>query len=388
MLALTALLLPVTVVAGSAHAQTFTLLYSFTGNADGGAPIGGLIIGAQGNLYGATAVGGNTGCVPYGCGTIFKLDPTGHETVLYSFTAKVGDGYFPGTTLVQDAQGNFYGTAAGGSSGYGIVFKVDSAGNETIVYGFTGAADGGYPTGLTIDAQGNLYGTTDWGGDLTCNAPHGCGTVFKLDNTGKETLLYSFTGVQGDGKNPVASLLRDAIGNLYGTTPAGGSLNGGTVFKVDTTGKETVLFSFDGTDGLDPHTGLVMDVQDNLYGATYSGGHGVDGGNGLVFKLNKGGKEIVLHRFAASGKAGYHPGTLVRDAQGNLYGTTIYGGAFGYGTVFKVDKTGKETVLYSFHGADDGAFPYAGLLLDGQGSLYGTTTGLFETTGTVFKLTP
>jgi len=127
----------------------------------------------------------------------------------------------------------------------------------------------------------------------------------------------------------------------------------------------------------------------NLYGATWTGGYGVDGGNGVVFELRKTGKEAVLHRFVFSGKAGYHPaGGVNRDAHGNLYGTTVFGGAFDCGTVFKVDKTGKETLLHSFTGLSDGGFPYAGLVQDAQGNFYGVTTGTYQMTGTVFKLIP
>ncbi len=388
-------------IGGAAQAQTFTLLYTFTGGADGGDPEGGLIIDSLGNLYGTTAVGGNPACL-HGCGTVFKLDTSGKESVLYSFTGTSGDGYFPSATLVQDVQGNLYGTAqAGGAYGFGTAFKIDSSGNETILHSFTGGADGGSPLfgGLVMDDQGNLYGTTISGGDLACGGGSGCGTVFMLNNAGAETVIYSFTGTGGDGTGPSGALLRDAQGNLHGTTRSTGiyGRNGGTVFKVDPTGKETVLFSFNGSDGLDglnPVGAIVEDTQGNLYGATESGGHGVVGGNGVVFELTKKGKEKVLHRFAASGKSGYYPeGGVVQDSQGNLYGTTLRGGvplpgSFSCGTVFQIAKGGKEILLHSLTGGSDGAFPYAGLVQDAQGNLYGVTTGTDETTGTVFKIAP
>jgi uncharacterized repeat protein (TIGR03803 family) len=393
-LALVAILVTA-VFTGSAQAQTFTLLYTFTGGADGGDPIGGLIMDPQGNLYGTTAEGGNPACL-HGCGTVFKLDPAGNETVLYSFTGTGMDGSFPSATLVRDLQGNLYGTTQiGGTLGFGTVFKVGPTGAETILYSFTRAADGGGPVfgALIMDDQGNLYGTTAEGGDLACNGGRGCGTVFKVNTTGKETVLYSFTGTGGDGAMPFGGLVRDAQGNLYGTTGAGGQYGGpygfGTVFKIDTTGKETVLHSFNLTDGYDPEAGLAFDARGNLYGTTrLSSGRGPDALNGVVFRLSKTYKESVLHRFGRP-KDGYGPTAgVVRDAQGNLYGTTASGARWNCGTVFKVDKTGKETLLYVFTGGSDGASPYAGLVQDTQGNLYGTTTGSFGTGGTVFKIAP
>ena len=201
------------------------------------------------------------------------------------------------------------------------------------------------------------------------------GTVFKVDATGKETVLYSFTGTGEDGANPYGGLLRDTQDNLYGTTYQGGGLsNKGTVFKLDTTGKETVLHSFtDDPDGALPEAGLVQDTQGNLYGTTL---HGGSEGAGTVFKLDTTGKETVLYSFGSAGEDGTFPQAgLVLDTQGNLYGTTFTGGTSGNGTVFKVDQTGKETVLYSFTGTNgDGSEPYyAGVVRDAQSNLYGTT---------------
>jgi len=387
-LVLSALLIPLVqifLVITMAQGQTFTLLYTFTSGADGGDPIGGLIMDPQGNLYGTTAEGGNPAC-PHGCGTVFKLDPAGHETVLYSFAGM--DGEYPRASLLRDAQGNLYGTtASGGAAGWGTVFKVDPSGTETVLYSFTGAGDGGSPGlgALIMDAQGNLYGTTQAGG--AC-----CGTVFKVDVTGSESVLYSFTGTGGDGTLPTGGLVRDAAGNLYGTTEGGGQYGGpygyGTVFKIDTTGKETVLHSFNLTDGYDPWAGLMFDAQGNLYGTTRGGSPGVAGGPGVVFKLSKKGSETVLHRFSRPHDGHGPTGGVVRDQQGNVYGTTSYGGLWNCGTVFQVDKYGKEKLLYTFIGGSDGASPYAGLVQDAQGNLYGTTTGVFGTGGTVFKITP
>ncbi len=290
------------------------------------------------------------------------------------------------------------------------MFKVNTSGKETVLYTFCSASncmDGGGPEAdLVLDTQGNLYGTTRFGGGSACT-PYGCGTVFKLDTTGKETVLYSFTGTGGDGRTPSAGVVQDTQGNLYGATSEGGDLactegyNGcGTVFKVDTTGKETVLYSFTGKpDGAGPYAGLVRDAEGNLCGTTNSGGANSEG---TVFKVDTTGKETVLYSFCPVSKCpdGAQPTAgLVQDAQGNLYGTTDLGGATYYGAVFKVDTTGHETVLYSFCPAGypnctDGAQPMAGLVQDAQGNLYGSTfwggdliCNAPDGCGTVFKLT-
>jgi uncharacterized repeat protein (TIGR03803 family) len=305
-----------------------TVLHSFTGSTDGKWPKTGLVRDTAGNLYGTTGGGGTSGN-----GSVFKLDTTGKETVLYSFTGSP-DGSSPGN-LIRDANGNLYGTTVlgGASCNCGTVFKVDATGKETVLYVFTsgnGNTDGRNPgAGLVRDGAGNLYGTTVNGGRS------GKGTVFKVDTTGKETVLHSFAGTGGDGANPYASLVRDAAGNLYGTTFLGGtSCNCGTIFKVDATGKETVVHSFTGLDGEYPLAGLVRDSAGNLYGTTTGGG---TSGYGVVFKLNETGTETVLHSFTGGTTDGNSPyAGLVRDAAGNLYGTTHSGGASNYGTVFKL----------------------------------------------------
>src|SRR5271157_1456393 len=410
-LALAIMLVAAVLATGSAQAQTYTygVLYTFTGSPDGAVSDGGLVRDAQGNLYGTTSQGGDPACTN-GCGTVFKVNTTGNETVLYSFTGGA-DGAYPGAGLLRDAQGNLYGTTGQGGAlacnapnGCGTVFKVDTTGKETVLYSFTGGADGSTPeAGLLPDAQGNLYGTTSQGGDPACT--NGCGTVFKVDTTGKETVLYSFTGLP-DGASPTAGLVQDAQGNLYGTTSQGGDpacTNGcGTLFKVDTTGNETVLYSFTGTggDGSEPYGGLVLDAQGNLYGTTSQGGDpACTNGCGTVFKVDTTGKETVLYSFTGGADGAIPYAGLVPDAQGNLYGTTSQGGdpacTNGCGTVFKVDTKGKKTVLYSFTGGADGAIPYAGLARDAPGNLYGTAqrggnlacTGPTNGCGTVFKLT-
>jgi uncharacterized repeat protein (TIGR03803 family) len=399
-LALAIVLVPAVVGIRSAEAQTFSVLYTFTGP-DGANPNAALIRDAKGNFCGTTYRGGSGSC-DYGCGTVFKLDKTGKETVLYSFSGT--DGQNPSAVLLRDPAGNLYGTTEyGGASGQGTVFKLDKTGKETVLHSFTGTGgDGALPLGgLVRDAKGNLYSTTAGGGDISACSFIGCGVVFKLDSTGNETLLYTFTGSGGDGANPDAGLVRDANGNFYGTTGGGGASGYGPVFEVDKTGKETVLYSFTGTggDGANPSAGLVRDAKGNFYGTTYHGGDltcDPPFGCGTVFKLDKTGKETVLYTFTSTGEGWANPEAgLLRDAKGNLYGTTYYGGASNYGSVFKLDKTGKETALYSFTGGSDGSYPYAGLVGDAEGNLYGTASDGGDLNcpsgygcGTVFKLTP
>jgi len=298
--------------------------------------------------------------------------------VLYSFQGGA-DGAGPVAALVADGAGNLYGTAEYGGDGNGVVFKVDASGKETVLYSFKGGTDGANPTGaLARDAAGNLYGTTLNGAGSGCGPLDGCGTVFKLDATGKETVLYRFTGGT-NGTAPFAGLIRDKDGNLYGTTTAGGGSGCGgsgcgTVFKVDAAGEETVLHRFaGGKDGSNPQASVIRDAQGNLYGTTLQGGGSGcndNAGCGTVYKLNTAGKEQVLHRF--TGGDGGWPWSLTRDAGGNLYGTASIGGRSGAGTVFKLSPTGKITTLYSFTGRADGASPTGGVILDRAGNLYGT----------------
>src|SRR5580692_433392 len=272
--------------------------------------------------------------------------------------------------------------------GFGTVFKVNTKGGEVVLRSFAGTPDAEDPyAGLTRDKAGNFYGTTLYGG-----TQGGFGTVFKL-HAGKETILRSFAGTP-DGEDPRSVLVRDAAGNLYGTTQYGGTNGGyGTVFKLNAKGKLTLLYSFAGTpDGDDPYAGLLRDKAGNLYGTTQYGG--TNGGYGTVFKLNTKGKLTLLHSFAGMPDGQNPYSRLIRDAAGNFYGTTFYGGTTGYGAVFKLDTGGKLTVLHSFNDAPDGANPIAGLILDKAGNLYGTTSQGgdlncgFSGCGTVFKVTP
>jgi uncharacterized repeat protein (TIGR03803 family) len=278
----------------------------------------------------------------------------------------------------------------------------------SILHTFDGT-NGETPDGaLIMDSEGSLYSTTTYGGNAGCiNAGgfSGCGTVFKLNKNGKQIMLYKFPGSGADGANSDVGLVVDKAGNLYGTTLSGGADNSGTVFKLDTSGKETVLYSFTGgKDGGTPNAALIFDPAGNLYGTAEAGGDvGCTNplnfsGCGVVFKVDKTtGKETVLYTFTG-GKDGATPiAALSRDAAGNLYGTTFLGGDLsctsplgpgnGCGLVFKINKaTGNEGVLHRFNGTD-GAAPGAALYIDKSGDLYGTTFygGSFDF-GVVFKL--
>jgi uncharacterized repeat protein (TIGR03803 family) len=373
-----AILLGGLALAPFAPAQTFTLLHTFP---NPGYPSG-TISYVAGTLYGTTVYGGR------GFGTVFRMDLSGNETVLYVFNGAL-DGEYP-SDVVSDGT-NLYGTTEeGGLFGKGLggtVFKVDTATDKkTVLYNFPGGNDGAFPTtGVILDAAANLYGTT-----LVGPTGNG-GTVFKLDQAGNETVLYGFPDAT-DGVFPESSLIRDASGNLYGATLRGGDLNCnhgsgcGTVFKLDAAGNETVLYSFTGEDGNNPKAALMLDAAGNLYGTTTIGGAF---NQGAVFKLGPNGNETVLHSFTGAADGSDPSAGLIQDAAGNLYGTAALGGVSNSGTVFKVDTAGRFTVLHSFSGMVDGANPFGGLVLDGKGNLYGTAQrgGAFNN-GTVFKITP
>src|ERR1017187_205508 len=351
-----------------------TVLYSFTGGADGGYPYAGVIRDSAGNLYGTTYYGGGANA-----GVVYKLDTTGHETVLYSFTAGA-DGGNPYAGVIRDSAGNLYGTTYyGGTANAGVVYKLDSTGQETVLYTFTAWPDGAYPqAGVIRDSAGNLYGTTYQGGT------GGAGTVYEVDTTGHEVVLYSFPA-EASGGFPHAGVIRDSAGNLYGTTYFRGRANAGVVYKLGNTGHETVLYNCTGgADGSYPQAGVIRDAAGNLYGTTYNGG---TTGYGVVYKLDTTGHETVLYSFTGGADGGYPSAGVVGDSAGNLYGTTFSGGTANAGVVFRLDQTGHETVLYSFTGGADGSGPYAGVIRDSAGNLYGTTYyGGAAVLGVVYKL--
>ena len=314
-----------------------TVLYAFTGGLDGGVPYGPVIGDRIGNLYGATSNAGKlSDCDGLGCGTIFKLSASGVFSVLYAFTGGVDGGNPRG--VIRNATGVLYGaTSGGGAYSHGTLFKIDASGTETVLHSFGSGTDGSDPGASPIlDSAGNLLGATVVGGTL------GFGTVYKIDPTGNETMEYSFTAANGDGYGPYNASVVSNGSYLYGVTSFGGDLscsngNGcGVVFKLDRNGKETVVHTFTGLDGEEPFASLIGDPAGNLYGTTINGG---TWGFGTVFKIDAMGNFSVLHNFTngTNGHDGAYPtGALVRDAAGNLYGTTNGGGTAGFGTVFKV----------------------------------------------------
>jgi len=340
-------------LATAAQAHRFDVLYAFQGGTDGWAPEAGVVFDHAGNMYGTTELGGGTGCGGNGCGTVFKLAPDGTETILHAFA---------------------------------------------------GRNDGAYPLGsLIIDAAGAVYGTTEGGGGAGCGG-NGCGTVFRIAANTDETILYAFTG-GADGGYPVAGLLADKKGNLFGTTEGGGAFEYGTVFEIAADGAESVLYAFcslhDCADGANPSSTLVEDTKGNLYGTTQFGGTGL-AGQGTLFEVQKSGKEKVIYNFCTQNGAntcqdGWLPvAGVTMDGKGNFYGTTEFGGAANVGTVFVVAPNGTETVLHNFWSnpdSGDGIYPVTPVMLDATGNLYGTAHGVdlqncTKKPGVVYKLAP
>ncbi len=372
----------------SAQAQTFTLLYTFTGGSDGRGPYAGVIRDEAGNLYGTTTAAGDLECDGnYGCGTVFMMDSTGELTVLYTFTGSDGD---TPISFARDTKGNIYGTTvSGGNYGHGVVYEINPVGKETVLHSFAGGTlDGCDPQqGVVIDKAGNLYGTT-----AECGASNN-GTVFKLTPNGKLVWLYSFTGGAYGGSYPAnGHLLVDKGDNLYGVTWHGGPSGNGIVYKITPEGKLTLLHMFAGgtADGCFPFGRPAMDEAGNLYGTTANcGTHDM----GTVWKLSKDGTESVLHSFAGGTSDGEDPSDSVAlDAKGNMYGTTQAGGSGscpnGCGVVYKLSRSGTLTLLHSFD-ESDGANPTSGVWVSSKEGLYGTAyDGGSDDYGTVWKLTP
>jgi uncharacterized repeat protein (TIGR03803 family) len=296
---------------------------------------------------------------------------------LYTFNGG-NDGSWPAGNLVADKSGNLYGTTStGGPNGAGTVFKLAPDGTETVIYHFTGGADGNTPmSSLLMDREGNLYGVTEIGGK------NGAGNVFEVTPAGAETSIYDFGSSDVDGFNPICQLIWGPHHELLGTTVNGGTNHVGIVFQVTLTGKETVLHNFTGTDGQYPHAGLVMDPAGNVYGTTFNT---ASGSSGTVFEITAKGKFSTV--YTLNNASGFMPySSLTLDKAGNLYGTTTAGGAHSNGTVFKLTN-GKLTVLYSFTGGADGSSPEAPLFLDKQGDLLSTTAwGGSGDNGTAFSL--
>jgi len=332
-----------------AQTPSFKVLHSFSGGTDGADPTTTLVLGTAGQFYGTTYGGGSSGCSSNGCGTAFELlEKNGHwvERVLLDFS----------TT------NNFFPSPVGS---------------------------------LVADAKGNVYGTDAYTGDPTCN----CGAVFQLTMTGgvwSQNILHNFLGGTSDGTYPGSGLVQDSAGNLYGATPTGGTYNNGTVFELtpnaDGTWAYAVLHSFGGPgfDGISPNGRLTIDKFGNVYGTTPSGGLY---GDGTVFRIapsNGTWTEAILYNFTLDFGTGQLPEGVVPGADGNLYGSTVFGGEYQLGTIYKLTPAvgyWNRTVLHTFTGGNDGAYPYGGLIIDKAGTLYGTGSfGGMHGYGTVFKV--
>jgi uncharacterized repeat protein (TIGR03803 family) len=379
-----------------AHAQNFQVLYTFGGTPDGAAPYAGVITDRQGNIYGTTWIGGK-----YGFGSVYRLTPAGQET-MYSFLGGT-DGAYPysaptlvGRTLWGTASAGGGGNGCNGN-GCGIVFKIDARGTETVVYRFTGASDGGRPlSGLTVGTGGVLYGTTSIGGNPICGASFGCGTVFSIDTgTGKETVLHSFAGGTDGAFPEFGSLVFDSKkGALTGTTQEGGNpscnppAGCGTIFRVNRN-LELDYFYFDDKDF--PVSPVYILPDGTIYGTTPVGG-AYD--KGTLYRLNKNGF-TTMHDFGFGTDGATPFGGVSLDPIGNLYIPTEAGGSLGYGALVKVDTAGNETVVHDFNFSEDGGVPLATLSAydPGCGCLLGTTLEGGSTqqgpgSGTVYQWKP
>lgn len=401
-----------------AVAQTFSVIHYFSGGPDGNYPAATMILDRAGKLYGTTLFGGIQSCPQGGCGVAFRMSASGSDWVLstlFEFPNNPSIGISPAAPLTFGPDGALYGTTEGGSScslvGCGVAFRlvpplrpchtVVCPWTETVIYAFHGGTDGIEPqfSGVAFDPAGNMYGTTALGG------ANGKGIVYKLTRNGSqwvESILYNFNGA-GDGSNPQAGVILDSAGNLYGTTQMGGDLSCafsqgcGTVFELSPPGSgwtETTIYTFESSSdvGTNPIAGLVFDTSGNLYGsADYRNGQ-VDAAVWELQHANGSWTPSVLTDLRGNG--GPHS-ALTIDAQGNLYGTTVEGGAHFEGSVFELSPQNGAwtyTDLHDFH-INDGWRPVGGVTLAADGTLYGTaaeggTGSCFNGCGVVWQITP
>jgi hypothetical protein len=386
-------------------------IYSFKGGSDGSGPVGGMVRDSNGNLYGMTEYGGTGNCGAgsiAGCGTVFELSPDGHggwtETVIYSFTG-AADGQIPVAGLILDAHGNLYGTTQGNgvAPNYGSAFELSPGGNGwviTVLHAFRGGTDGGGVEGpLAMDSGGRLYGTTSFFG------PKGRGTTFQLTNTGSSWKLKNIHAFSGgsDGDQPEGQLVVGSSGTVYGTTRGGGTCCG-VFYSISQSSKgvwvERVLHAFTGGhDGGTLLYGLSADQQGNLYGPSPKA---PNWGEVFQFSPKPGSKKWnrkTLYAFRPLGKQGPEDpsGPVVLDSLGNVFGVSSLGGPPGTaGTVYKLtpDDHWGVSVLYAFPSdSSSGSSPVGQLVLDGDGNVYGATVGggtgcSNQSCGLIFEVTP
>jgi uncharacterized repeat protein (TIGR03803 family) len=375
-----------------ALAQTETVLYSFcSANCDNGElPTGNLITDSRGNLYGTAAPGEG-----YNNGAVYKASFAGAVSPIYAWaTTSTNLGNDPSGGVVMDSAGNFYGTTQTGGTNPngGTVFKISPKGVLTVLYNFcslSDCTDGQFPlAGVILDASGNLYGTT-WDGGTNDN-----GTVYKISSDGTETVLYSFGNGASDGKYPQSNLVMDKSGNLYGTTTYGGlgsaNTGDGTVFEISASGVYSILYDFGAKgkiDGLNPAAGLTLNAQGHLYGTTAYGGANA---HGTIFELIPGAsgwKETILYSFVQSNGSIPMAGVTI-DNKGNIYATASEGGSGNWGSVIELSRSGTATILYNFTGMPDAGGPESNVVLDSAGNLYGATSGGGAAgRGAIYKIT-
>ena len=350
----------------SAHAASEKVLYSFVGgNTDGCYPVSPVIIGGNGNLYGTTE-----SCGGKGNGTVYQLPPSGDESLIYAFTPS-GDP----SGLIQDSSGKVFGTANLGPKFTPSVFRLSLKGKLKSL-AMLPKTGGGAVSGVIADSAGDLFG-------LMTSA------IYEIPAAGKLKTLHVFKSGTSDGFGGDGNLLLDAKGNLFGVTNFGGASNEGTIFEFSSAGVETVLYSFSGGVGDYPEGPLTEDSAGNLYGVTRGTAPKTPG---TAFMPSPAGTMTVLHVFSnvkGSKDAVMPNGGLVMDSQGNLYGTSS-GGGQGAGTVFEIAKSGAESVVYSFTDKNnDGREPMAPIIIDSDGNLFGTTmVGGAADYGTVFEIAP
>lgn len=392
----------------AAHGQTFNVIYSFTGGIDGANPTASLTMDKAGNLYGTTSYGYAN------AGSVFKLTHSGSGgwifSPLYGFKGG-GDGHSPYAAVTFGPDGNLYGTTALGGLGYGTVFSLRPPATpcktamcpwlETVLYRFTGGTDGVKPlSAVAFDQAGNLYGTTQFGGVGGCYAGSSCGLVYKLTPTNggwTESVVYRFTGGI-DGAFPIAGLVFDQAGNLYGTA-SGGGIGGGTVFELTPSVSgwtEKTLYAFqEGSDGGLPWAGVTFDRFGNLFGATSAYGNGL---GGTVFELSPSDENWIFTLiYTFDGGSGGPRNSLVMDSGGALYGAAFVING-GLGTAFKLSPSNDGrtyTDLHDFTGGGDGGYAWGGVTLDMHGNLYGTTLeggvygkGCYGGCGVVYQVAP
>lgn len=365
---------------------SITYLHIFgVSETDGFQPNGPPLQASDGNFYGTTRNGGANTCrpaLPIPCGAIFRVTPSGEETVVYQFGTIPDDGYTALSALIQGPDGALYGTTSNGGAygGGGTVFRLTLDGSYQVLHSFGGAPGEGdtLTSALVLGNDGDFYGVTSSGGVNHCvQIPRdggNCGTIFKLTPAGVLTTLQSFSGDSSSGVQPNGPLLQASDGAFYGTTSLGGAYGQGTIFKLGTDGRLTTLYSFGatGSDPSSPQGSLVQGRDGALYGTTPSGGAGY----GTVFKLDASGRVTVIHAFAKDGQTdGQGPSAFLTVGQdGDLYGTARNGGVNGGGTVFRLTYAGDFTTLFSFGPIQDEPHdPEMGLIEGRDGTLYGTT---------------